>query len=291
MPTLPIGSTWGRWALRQLMAFFPREKQHQGIVLKKQKVAKGGEIRLYIPENRKTDAGLLWIHGGGLVIGNARQDDYFCATTARQLGIVVISAEYRLAPEYPFPTALNDCYAVWQWIQTSATVLNINPNRIVIGGQSAGGGIAASLVQRLHDEGGICPIAQWLFCPMLDDRTATRNELEAIGHFVWNNASNRIGWHSYLGAEFGALHVSPYAVPARRIDLSGLPPAWIGTSDIELFFDENKAYAEQLMQCGVACTLDIVPAVPHGFESIAPLSKVAQAYLARSREWLQGQLT
>lgn len=121
---------------------------------------------------------------------------------------------------------------------------------------------------------------------MLDDRTAANRELDAIGHKIWDNRHNRSGWQAFLGAEPGAEQIAAYAITARRHDLCGLPPAWIGVGDIELFFDEDKTYAERLSSAGVDCTLDIVSGALHGFESVAPDTKLAQAYLSRARDWL-----
>lgn len=285
VPAPVIGSGIGRWMLRGVMKMM-RGKAHAGVRVETRTAEGGVKLRVYTPEEGRTGAALLWIHGGGLVIGSAMQDDTFCADTARDLGLVIVSTAYRLAPDFPFPAALDDCHAAWTWLQHSAAALGIDPARVAIGGQSAGGGLAASLVQRIHDAGGVQPAAQWLFCPMLDDRTAARRELDTVGHFVWNNRSNRIGWSAYLGGAAGAGHVPDYAVPARRDDLRGLPPAWIGTGDIELFYDEDKAYAERLNAAGVNCALDVVAAAPHGFEALAPNTTVAQAYLSRARTWL-----
>jgi acetyl esterase/lipase len=289
VPPAVIGNKAGRWMMRAVMKMM-RGKAHDGVRVEKRMTEGGVALRVYTPERGKTGAALLWIHGGGLVIGSPMQDDQFCADTARDLGMVVISTAYRLAPDFPFPAALDDCHAAWTWLQRSAQALGIDPARVVVGGQSAGGGLAASLVQRIYDGGGVQPAAQWLFCPMLDDRTAARRELDAVGHLVWNNRANRVGWSGYLGGAVGAERVPEYAVPARRDDLRGLPPAWIGTGDIELFYDEDKTYAERLTGAGIDCTLDIVPGAPHGFEALAPDSALAQAYLARAREWLAAQL-
>ena len=136
-------------------------------------------------------------------------------------------------PEHPYPAAL-DAHAAWTWLRGHAAA-----ERIVVGGQSAGGGLAAALVQRLYDEGER-PRAQWLFCPMLDDRTAARRGLDDAGHRVWDNRLNRFGWRAYLGTEPGAPGVPPYAVPARRDDVAGLPDTWIGVGDIDLFHDEAR---------------------------------------------------
>lgn len=289
VPPAVIGNGIGRWVLRGMMRMM-RGKAHDGVKVETRTADGGVKLRIYTPERGATGAALLWIHGGGLVIGSPMQDDQFCADTARELGITVVSTAYRLAPDFPFPAALDDCAAAWTWLQRSAAALGVDPARVAIGGQSAGGGLAASLVQRIHDAGGVQPIAQWLFCPMLDDRTAARRELDAVGHFVWNNRSNRVGWSGYLGGAMGTERVPDYAVPARRDDLRGLPPAWIGTGDIELFYDEDKTYAERLTDSGVDCTLDVVAGAPHGFEALAPNTALAQSYFSRSRTWLGEQL-
>lgn len=288
VPAPVIGSGIGRWMLRGIMKMM-RGKTHDGVRVETRTADGGVKLRVYTPENGKTGAALLWIHGGGLVIGSPMQDDQFCADTARELGIVVVSTAYRLAPDFPFPAALDDCHAAWIWLQQSAASLGVDQARAAIGGRSAGGGLAASLAQRIYDAGGVQPAAQWLFCPMLDDRTAARRELDAVGHFVWNNRANHVGWSGYLGGLVGAERVPDYAVPARRGDLRGLPAAWIGTGDIELFFNEDRTYAERLTEAGVDCTLDVVAGAPHGFESMASGTPIAQAYLARARAWLGEQ--
>lgn len=290
IPRPPVGNRLGRWLIRTATNLLIREKPYEGVRLEKHAIPNGVGVRIYTPTAEGTDAALLWIHGGGMVIGNAAQDDLFCAGTARELGITVVSAEYRLAPEYPFPAPLDDCLAAWNWLQASAQHLNIDKTRVAIGGQSAGGGLAAGLIQRIHDAGSTQPVAQWLFCPMLDDRTAVSHEPDGIKHLMWDNHQNRVGWGAYLGAEFGARQVSEYAVPARRPDLSGLPPAWIGVGDIDLFFNEDKTYADRLNAAGVNCTFDIVQGAPHGFEVIARDTKLVQDYLSRGRAWLRQHL-
>jgi acetyl esterase/lipase len=244
-------------------------------------------MRIHRPDTRRSDAALFWIHGGGLVIGGPVQDDRLCASTARELGIVVISVEYRLAPEHPFPAAHDDCHTAWAWVRENAAALDINPSRMVVGGQSAGGGLAAALVQRLHDAGGPQPIAQWLLSPMLDDRTAARRDLDAIRHRTWNNKLNRFGWRSYLATDAGSPTVPPYAVPARREDLAGLPPAWISVGDIDLFHDEDRDYADRLRAAGVDTTFHVVPDAPHGFETFAPDTDIVRDYLAAAQAWLR----
>jgi acetyl esterase/lipase len=290
IPPIPVANGFFRWLIAAVAKLPLGGKTYPGVRLDKHTTPDGIRLRVFTPERGLTRAALLWIHGGGMVIGTASQDDAFCADTARELGIVVVSTEYRLAPDFPFPAALDDCYAAWQWLQRSAAQFQVDPARIAIGGQSAGGGLAASLIQRIHDAGGTQPIAQWLFCPMLDDRTAARRELDAVQHKIWNNQQNHFGWRSFLGVEPGADHLPAYAVAARREQLAGLPPAWIGVGDIELFFEEDKTYAERLRAAGVPCTLEVVPAAPHGFETIAPNAQLTQDYLARGRAWLRQQL-
>ncbi len=254
----------------------------------------GARLRVHTPEVRRSEAALLWIHGGGYVLGIAKIDDRICGETAKELGIVVVSADYGLAPRHPFPGPLDDVHAVWRWLLGHAGELGVDPARIAVGGQSAGAGLAATLVQRIHDEGSAPgahdgvpqPVAQWLFCPMLDDRTAADGSLDAVGHFVWDGRANRAGWTAYLGQAPGAESLPDYAAAARRADLAGLPPAWLDCGTVELFHDEVVAYAERLRAAGVPVVLDEVPGAPHGFETWAADTPSAQAVLGRARAWL-----
>lgn len=226
----------------------------------------GARVRVYQPVNGRTSAALLWIHGGGMVIGTAEQDEVRASSIARDLGVTVVSARYRLAPEHPFPAAADDVRAAWHWLTAHATSLGLDPGRIVVGGESAGGGLAASLVQRLHDEGGVQPVGQLLVHPMLDDRTAADRSLDRERHPVWSNRSNRTGWSSFLGHEPGRETVPEYAVPARRDDLGGLPPAWIGVGTADLFLHECRSYANRLRAAGTPAELVEVPGGPHGLD-------------------------
>jgi acetyl esterase/lipase len=246
-------------------------------------------VRTYTPETA-SGAGLLWIHGGGLVIGAARMDDRLCGETAQQLGVTVVSVDYRLAPKHPYPAAIDDAHAAWRWLVAHAAELGLDPDRLAVGGQSAGGGLAACLAQRLHDE-GVAVAAQWLFCPMLDDRTAADRTHDEAKHHVWNNRSNLVGWRSYLGGAPGGASVPPYAAAARREDLTGLPPAWIYTSDIELFHDEDIEYARRLEAAGVDVALEVVHAAPHGFEAWATDTPLAQDLFRTARVWLGARLS
>jgi acetyl esterase/lipase len=289
---LPTSTGWRLRVTRALTSLIPAVKA-PGVTVEIRHAEKT-RVRVYRPANRRSTAALLWIHGGGLIIGSAVQDDRFCAQVARDLGIVIVSTEYRLAPEHPYPAALDDCLAAWTWLQGEAELLSVDSRHIALGGESAGGGLAASLAQRLHDTasdvGVAAPAAQWLFCPMLDDRTAASKDLDALDHFVWNNRLNRFGWRSYLGVAPGSDNAPVYASPARRVDLHELPATWIGYGDIELFSNEDHDYAERLRDAGVDVTTDVVAGAPHGFESWASNTDLARAYVARARSWLQQTL-
>lgn len=287
VPRLPIASKWGRRVVRGLVRRHGPGKPVEGVDVSQLDQGQ----RVYTRTGGESSgAALLWIHGGGFVIGDVCQSEAFCAVTARELGIVVVSVEYRLAPEHPFPAPLDDVVAAWQWLQESAGSLGVDQQRIAIGGESAGAGLAACLVQRLHDAGGVQPVGQWLFAPMLDDRTAARRELDQRQHRVWNNAANRTGWGAYLGVEPGAPELPEYAAAARRADLRGLPPAWIGVGDIDLFAEEDRDYAERLRDAGVECSVDLVPGAPHGFEVWASDTGVSRRFLERGRAWLGARL-
>ncbi|WP_309068952.1 alpha/beta hydrolase [Microbacterium sp.] len=247
-------------------------------------------VRVYEPAGARSGGGLLWIHGGGLLFGDPKQDEELCLSTAERLGVVIVSARYRFAPEHPFPAAHEDVLSAWRWFLERSEDLGVDPHRIVVGGESAGAGLAAALVQRVHDDGGIQPRGQWLFAPMLDDRTAARRELDAEKHFVWDNARNREGWSGYLGAAPGAATVPEYAVPARRADVGGLPQAFITWGDIELFAEEDRAYAAALEAAGVRVTTDVVQGAAHGFENWAKDTPVARALVERAQGWLRDAL-
>ncbi|WP_433016313.1 alpha/beta hydrolase [Kribbella sp. CA-294648] len=217
---------------------------------------------------------LLWIHGGGMVLGAAAQDSRFCRRIAEQLDIVVVSVEYRLAPEHPFPTPLEDCYTALRWL---AKQPGIDPALIAIGGASAGAGLAAALALLAKERGEIQPVLQLLSYPMLDDRTTTRSDIDGRRQRLWSQHSNRFGWRAYLGSVPNG-SVSPLAAPARYDDLSGLPPAWIGVGTNDLFHDEDIAYARRLQEAGVACALHVVPGAYHAFDSVEAKTAVAQTF-------------
>lgn len=236
------------------------------------------QSKIYQPGNGGSGAAILWIHGGGYLFGHPKQDDMICRNFVESLAVTVVSVNYRHAPAHPFPAPLEDCHSAWLWLQSNVAELQIDPQRIVIAGQSAGGGLAAALTQKLHDGSGIKPAGQALLCPMLDDRTALQTSLDAQRHFIWNNKNNRGAWHCYLGQEAGLSEVPNYAVPARRKDLVGLPATWIGVGAIDLFHEEDIHYATRMKQQGVDCELHVTEGAPHAFESIFYDSELAAAY-------------
>jgi acetyl esterase/lipase len=231
----------------------------------------GAGVRVFRPVGVTGRApALLWIHGGGYVIGKAAQDDALCRRYARELGATVASVEYRMAPEHPYPASLDDCYSALQWL---VLLPSVDPARVAIGGASAGGGLAAALALRTRDRGEIGLAAQLLVYPMLDDRTVDRTDLNNPGLRLWNQSSNKYGWSAYLGGADPEV-----AVPARREDLSGLPPAWLGVGTLDLFHDEDLAYAERLKAAGVRCEVEVVPGAFHGFDGIVPRAEVSQSF-------------
>jgi acetyl esterase/lipase len=234
-------------------------------------LASGVGIRLFRPPVVTGRApALLWIHGGGYVIGKAAQDDALCRRFARELGVTVASVDYRLAPDHPYPVPLEDCYSALHWL---VRLPSADPSRVAIGGASAGGGLAAALAQLTFDRGEIALAAQLLVYPMLDDRTVNRKGLDNPGLRLWNQSSNKFGWSAYLGGADPEV-----AVPARRENLSGLPPAWLGVGTFDLFHDEDLAYAERLKAAGVPCEVEVVPGAFHGFDGIAPKAHVSKSF-------------
>ena len=249
----------------------------------------GAQVRVYRPSVLAAPAAILWMHGGGFVIGRPEVDDPRASGYAAALGVPVVSVRYRLAPEHPFPAALHDVQAGWDWVQRHADRLGVDPARVAVGGDSAGGGLAAALAQRLHDTGGPQPVAQLLVYPMLDDRTGADPVHDTGRHLVWTALSNRTGWSSYLGGPPGQADVPEYAVPARRADVSGLPPTWIGVGDADLFHDEDRTYAERLEEAGVPTELVVVDGAPHTFDAVvAP--RPTQDFLASQLAFLSRHL-
>jgi acetyl esterase/lipase len=189
----------------------------------------------------------------------------------------VVSPDYRLAPEHPYPAALDDCMSTLYWLRDNADELGIDPDRIAVTGSSAGGGLTAAVAQRAHDE-GIRLRAQAMAYPMLDDRTVLRDNHSGRGRFLWTPASNRLGWTAYLGRPPRMSDAPGYAAPGRREVLAGLAPAWVGVGDLDLFYDESVDYADRLRAAGVECELLTVPGMYHGADGLAAKVPAMQAF-------------
>ena len=236
-----------------------------------------GAARVHRP-SQAGDAALpavLWLHGGGFLLGSPKQDDALCRRIADELGALVVAPVYRLAPEHPFPAALDDAYAALTWL---AKRDDVDESRVAVAGASAGGGLSAQVALHARERGEVRLAAQILVYPMLDDRTVQRTDLDERGFRLWDNRSNRIGWSSYLGHEAGAPEASPIAVPSRNEDLQGLPPTWIGVGSLDLFRDEDVAYAEALRAAGVPCETIVVDGVFHGFDGVVQGSAATRRF-------------
>jgi acetyl esterase/lipase len=240
-------------------------------------------------DGQRQRPGVLWIHGGGYILGSPQMEAFWTGRLVRDLGVVTVSPDYRLAPEHPFPAALDDCMATLAWMRAHAEELGIDADRIAVMGASAGGGLAAAVAQRAHDE-GIPLRAQVLVYPMIDDRAVLRDDHAGRGRFMWTPANNRFGWTSYLGREPRMSDAPEYAAPARRTDLTGLPPAWVGVGDLDLFYDEDVDYAEKLRASGVPCELVTVPGMYHGADGLAPKAQSIKDFRRGMTEHLRTHL-
>ena len=234
---------------------------------------------------------IYYTHGGGMVMGTAEQGLEELVELVVEIGAVVVSPEYRLAPENPDPAPIDDCYAGLVWTARHAAELGIDADRIMIFGGSAGGGLAAGTALLAHDRGFPALTHQVLACPMLDDRFITKSSQELDGEGMWDRNDNRFGWTALLGDRRGGPEVSIYAAPARAIDLSGLPKTYLDCGSVETFRDETIDYAQRLSQAMVSVDLHIWGGGFHGFDLMALDARVATAARATRREFLVRALT
>ncbi|WP_198679292.1 alpha/beta hydrolase [Thermomonospora amylolytica] len=233
---------------------------------------------------------VYFMHGGGMILGDNRSGIEMVLDWVQELGVVAVSVEYRLAPEHPHPAPVEDCYAGLTWTAEHAAELGIDPERIIVAGVSAGGGLAAALALMARDRGGPELAGQMLVCPMLDDRNETPSSHQMAGLGVWDRTSNETGWSALLGDARGGPEVSPYAAPARAEDLSGLPPAFIDVGSAETFRDEDVAYATRIWQAGGRAELHVWPGGFHGFDQFAPHAALSQEARAARVRWLRRML-
>jgi acetyl esterase/lipase len=245
-------------------------------------------VRVYEPSGRsETLPALLWIHGGGYILGTIEWDDQQARQFALSLDCVVVSVGYRLAPEHPFPTPLEDCYAALIWLFEQAEALGVDRACIAIGGASAGGGLAAALAQLARDRNEV-PIAyQLLIYPMLDDRNVNQPGDTVEDTVVWTRAHNLFGWRSYLGQEPGTASTPSYASPGRTESLEGLPPAYVLVGDIDLFVEEDIEYARRLAAAGVPTELHVYSGGVHGFVGLGAATRLGARANAHRDEALQ----
>ena len=248
-------------------------------------------VRVYQPSNRPaTLPALLWIHGGGYVLGSVGADDLKAKTLCLSLNCVVASVEYRLAPEHPFAAPVEDCYAALAWLAANTESFGVDRARIAIGGASAGGGLAAGLGLLVRDRGEIDICYQLLIYPMIDDTNVAPAGPGLPDAPVWTRANNLRGWRAYLAQEPGSDGVSPYAAASRAADVSGLPPTYIGVGTPDLFRDEDIAYAQRLIAADVPTELHVYTDGFHGFDSFAAESDAAQRFTSEYTRLLKRAL-
>ena len=242
------------------------------------------EVRLWVVDPapaEKSKPVLLHMHGGGFMM----PDPWLLPRLqgiATDCHCVVVSVDYRLAPETRYPGSLEDNYAALKWVHAHAAELGIDRSRIAVGGESAGGGHAASLAIHARDRNEVPIVFQLLIYPGLDDRTgSTRPAPPAVGHFMWNASANRLAWSSLLGVPAGSSRVPAAAVPAPRVaSVAGLPPAWIGVGALDLFVEEDMEYARRLVHAGVATELLVVRGAFHGFDLVVPDAEASKQFSA-----------
>ncbi len=241
------------------------------------------EVRLWVVDPAPLEKGkplLLHMHGGGFMMTDPNLMPRLQAI-ATDCHCVVISVDYRLAPETRYPGALEDNYAALKWAHAHGAELGIDRSRIAVGGESAGGGHAASLAIHARDRNEVPIVFQLLIYPQLDDRTGSSHPAPpAIGHFMWTASANRFAWSSLLGVPAGSSKVPVAAVPARVASVYGLPPAWIGVGSIDLFVEEDMEYARRLVHAGVATELLVVRGAFHGFDLLVPEAEASKQFSA-----------
>lgn len=246
-------------------------------------------VLIYQPKNPSGPmAAYLHIHGGGYVVGEAEIGMPRNQLYAGELGCTVVSVDYRLSPETKFPGPVEDCYAALTWLHANAKKLGVDKNRIAIGGESAGGGLAAGLALLTRDRGKIKICHQQLIYPMIDDRSAVKGHPVA-GEFIWNRKANHFGWSAMLGHPPGRAKVSPYVAAARAKDVRGLPPTFISTGALDLFMEENLEYGRRLMRAGIPVEMHVYPGAIHGFDGV-PTSRLARDHARDQLEALRRAL-
>ena len=233
-------------------------------------------VRVYRPEGLESDRpALIFIHGGGFVMGSVSSRDPLCLGLAQSGQCAVVSVDYRLAPEHPFPAGFDDCYAALLWVAEGPAEAGLNPSEIAVCGISAGGGLAAAVALKARNTQGPELKHQFLIIPDLDDRLVTASSHRIHDPRVWNRGTAEVSWKMYLG-ETSDEDVSIYAAPAREEDLSGLPPATVLVEDMDILRDEGVDYANRLNDAGVMTELHVYPGTFHGHFGMAPDAAISK---------------
>ncbi|WP_327104814.1 alpha/beta hydrolase [Nonomuraea glycinis] len=244
-------------------------------------------VRIYRPVDQAGPLpGLYYIHGGGMILGDLTSEDNVATKICDAVGAVVVSVEYRLAPEHPHPAPVEDCYAGLVWTAKSAAELGIDPQRLAIYGGSAGGGLTIGTALLARDRGGPALSFMMPIYPMIDDRNETPSSHEVTDIGLWDRATNIEAWAWYLGGK----DADQYAAPARAEDLAGLPPAYLDVGTVDLFRDEDVAFAQRLMQAGVPTELHVHPGSYHASEMFAPEAALSQRIWAHRLDALRRAL-
>lgn len=245
-------------------------------------------VRIYRPRGEGAKGAYVYLHGGAFVLGDLDGAHRRALPVAAEAGCVVVSVGYRLAPEHPFPAGLEDCYAATAWTVEHAAELGVDPARVAVGGDSAGGGLAAGVALLARDRGGPALALQLLNYPALDDRLATASMRRFVEAPVWDAPRTAVSWRLYLGEAPG--EVSPYAAPARAADLSGLAPAHVVTCEVDPLRDEGIEYARRLLAAGVPVELRNVAGACHSYDGIGVASALGRRGLAEYAEALRRAL-
>ena len=283
LPPMPAaGDVEGRRAaLNQMLEYFNNHVQpiSTDVTITDHHVdtADGAQLlaRWYQRPSSDSAAAVLYLHGGGMILGSVAIFDGPVSRYVANTGVSMLSLEYRLAPEHPHPTPVEDCYTGLSWLAAHAEELGIDPNRIAVMGDSAGAGLAAGVAILARDRGGPALAHQLLIYPMLDDRNTTPDP--HIAPFAgWSNDDNVTGWDALLGKGHEERTVDPSASPARLDDATGLPPTYLEVGQLDVFRDEDLTYARTLSRAGVPVEFHLYPGVPHEYDAIAPFADVSQ---------------